>query len=123
MWGSASDPLAMTRSLLQEANSDTPEHPDMKKANGEDKPWITGPADRGPPWTQQALTLEGPLPVYFQVTSSRIRLLSSGMYFLSQAQQWTCWSVGEIMKKLKVRPKVIKTRQQQNDQEAGSQLE
>lgn len=81
--------------------------------------WITGPADpRGPP------DPEGPLPVYFQVTSSRIRLLSSGMYFLSQAQQWTCWSVGEIMKKLKVRPEVIKTRQQKNDQEAvGSQLE
>lgn len=51
-------------------------------------------------WSQSA-----PLPVYFQVTSSRMRLLSSGMYFFSQAQQWTCWSVGEIMKKLKVGPK------------------
>lgn len=91
----------------------------MKKANGEDKPGL-----RGQPTPEGPLTLKGPLPVYFQVTSSRIRLLSSGMYFLSQAQQWTCWSVGEIMKKLKVRPKVIKTRRQKNDQEAaGSQLE
>ena len=40
------------------------------------------------------------LPVYFQVTSSMVRLLSSGKRFFSQAQQWTCWSVGEIMKKL-----------------------
>lgn len=51
------------------------------------------------------LDLLATLPVYFQVTSSRSRLLSSGMCFLSQAQQWTCWSVGEIMKKLEVRPK------------------
>ena len=97
----------------------------MKKANGEDKPGLRGrPTPEGPLTPAGRLTLEGPLPVYFQVTSSRIRLLSSGMYFLSQAQQWTCWSVGEIMKKLKVRPKVIKTRRQKNDQEAvGSQLE
>lgn len=97
----------------------------MKKANGEDKPGSLGQlTPEGPLTPAGPLTLEGPLPVYFQVTSSRIRLLSSGMYFLSQAQQWTCWSVGEIMKKLKVRPKVIKTRQQKNDQEAaGSQLE
>lgn len=40
------------------------------------------------------------LPVYFQVTSSMVRLLSLGKRFFSQAQQWTCWSVGEIMKKL-----------------------
>lgn len=42
----------------------------------------------------------GFLPVYFQVTSSMVRLLSLGRRFFSQAQQWTCWSVGEIMKKL-----------------------
>lgn len=42
----------------------------------------------------------GLLPVYFHVTSSTVRLLSSGKRSLSQAQQWTCWSVGEIMKKL-----------------------
>lgn len=42
----------------------------------------------------------GFLPVYFQVTSSTVRLLSSGKRSFSQAQQWTCWSVGEIMKKL-----------------------
>jgi len=40
------------------------------------------------------------LPVYFQVTSSIVKLLSSGKWFFSQAQQWTCWSVGEIIKKL-----------------------
>lgn len=51
------------------------------------------------------LDLLATLPVYFQVTSSKSRLLSSGMCFLSQAQQWTCWSVGEIMKKLEMRTK------------------
>lgn len=40
------------------------------------------------------------LPVYFQLTSSRWRCGSLGMCFFIQDQQWTCWSVGETMKKL-----------------------
>ncbi len=40
-------------------------------------------------------------PVYFQLTSSRWSWGSLGMCFLIQDQQWTCWSVGEMMKKLK----------------------
>lgn len=45
------------------------------------------------------------LPVYFQLTSSRWRCGSVGMCFFIQDQQWTCWSVGEIMKKLERRQK------------------
>lgn len=40
------------------------------------------------------------LPVYFQLTSSRWRCGSLGICFLIHDQQWTCWSVGEMMKKL-----------------------
>lgn len=42
-------------------------------------------------------------PVYFQLTSSRWSCGSLGMCFLIQDQQWTCWSVGEMMKKLETR--------------------
>lgn len=42
-------------------------------------------------------------PVYFQLTSSRWRCGSFGMCFFIQDQQWTCWSVGETMKKLERR--------------------
>lgn len=53
----------------------------------------------------------GALPVYFQVTSSMVKLLSSGKWFFSQAQQWTCWSVGEIIKKLEKKPRNNESRQ------------
>lgn len=44
-------------------------------------------------------------PVYFQLTSSRWRCGSLGMCFFIQDQQWTCWSVGEMIKKLKRKKK------------------
>lgn len=43
------------------------------------------------------------LPVYFQLTSSRWSCGSLGLCFFIQDQQWTCWSVGETMKKLERR--------------------
>lgn len=57
------------------------------------------------------------LPVYFQVTSSKTRLLSSGRRFFSQVQQWTCWSVGEIMKKLEQTNQTQETMKEQPQSE------
>lgn len=59
------------------------------------------------------------LPVYFQVTSSRTRLLSSGRRFFSQDQQWTCWSVGEIMKKLEQTNQTQQTMKEQPQSESA----
>lgn len=86
----------------------------MKKANGEDKPGSLGQLTPEAPDPSRP-DPGGPLTSVFPGDVLQNQVAVFWHVFLKPSPTMDLLVVGEIMKKLKVRPKVIKTRQQQND--------